>query len=210
MTNLKTKIQIPSISQTASHVIIGDVHGKYYAYWEILKNCGNKYNTIQVGDFGFKEEQEWHLKNVNNARHKINFGNHDDYTYLNHAHSLKNYSFANGIFTVRGAFSTDRWKRDEGVDWFANEELTYGEMIDALNVYCDIKPEIMVTHDCPHEVREHLFNIKDKSTTSNGLQAMFEIHQPRLWIFGHHHVSKNEVINGTRFICLSELETLAI
>ena len=68
----------------------------------------------------------------------------------------------------------------------------------------------MITHDCPHEARKQLFGIDEKSITTNGLQAMFESHQPDLWVFGHHHKSKNELINGTRFICLTELETMVI
>lgn len=49
-----------------------------------------------------------------------------------------------------------------------------------------------------------------KSQTRTMLQKMFEEHKPELWIFGHHHKSKDEVINGTRFICLDELETFEI
>jgi hypothetical protein len=34
---------------------------------------------------------------------------------------------------------------------------------------------------------------------------MFSIHKPDLWIFGHWHCDADEVIDGTRFICLNEL-----
>jgi hypothetical protein len=39
---------------------------------------------------------------------------------------------------------------------------------------------------------------------------MFEAHQPKLWIHGHWHVSRNAEYNGTRFICLEELGTIVI
>lgn len=72
----------------------------------------------------------------------------------------------------------------------------------------------MVTHDCPESVSLELF-IKNgnsiggttqfKTRTASALQTMFEIHQPELHIFGHWHNNVDQVINGTRFICLDEL-----
>lgn len=54
---------------------------------------------------------------------------------------------------------------------------------------------------------EQLFPYTDKSITRNLLQSMFEEHQPKLWLFGHHHRSKRKEINGTEFICVKELQT---
>lgn len=189
-------------------LIIGDVHGKINEYWKILNKW--KQNTIQVGDFGFSKEHIWHLKNIDPQKNKINFGNHDDYYFLDRPHSLNDFSFKDGIMTVRGAYSVDKAERTEGIDWWANEELTYQQMGYAVNQYAEFEPKIMITHDCPHSVREALFHIQDKSLTTNGLEAMFQLHQPDLWIFGHHHKSVNELINGTRFICLAELETFKL
>jgi Icc-related predicted phosphoesterase len=153
----------------------------------------------------------WHIDNIDCTKHRINFGNHDDYTYLNAAHSLGDWSVSkNGIMTVRGADSIDKYRRIEGLDWWPNEELNYDQMKHAIDTYILTKPKIMITHNCPREVSNDLFGIMEKSITTNGLQAMLEYHQPDLWVFGHHHKSKNEVINGTRFICLAELETLIV
>ena len=44
------------------------------------------------------------------------------------------------------------------------------------------------------------------SRTRQAFDAMMSIHRPKLWIFGHWHRSRNEMIDGTRFICLAELE----
>lgn len=202
----------PLVSGSSSPLlIIGDVHGKINEYWKILQKWDKRHCSIQVGDFGFSKQHDWHLKNIDHSQHQINFGNHDDYTYLYEPHSLSNWSISsNGIMTVRGAFSVDKAYRTENVDWWANEELNYEEMQRAIDFYIFNKPKIMITHDCPHEARQNLFGINEKSITTNGLQAMFENHQPELWVFGHHHKSKNEVINGTRFICLAELETMAL
>lgn len=186
-------------------IIIGDVHGKINQYSDLLKYYKGE-STIQVGDLGFKKHHEWHLKNLDSYKHKVNFGNHDDYTFLNEKHSLGNFSYKDDIFSIRGAFSIDKVYRIESIDWWSNEELSYGEMQEAIDAFIKQRPSIVISHDCPHSVREYLFKITDKSITTNGLQTMFEIHQPNLWLFGHHHKSKEKVINGTKFICLAELQ----
>jgi predicted phosphodiesterase len=191
-------------------IIIGDVHGKIDQYRKILKKH-KSFSSIQVGDFGFQKEHDWHMKNINGNQHKINFGNHDYYPYLFEKHSLENYSLINNeIMTIRGAFSIDKVYRTEGLDWFANEELNYGDMQAAIDFYEINKPRIVISHDCPHNIRNLLFGIEAKSITTNGLQIMLEIHKPDLWIFGHHHISVNEMIGGTRFRCLAELETMEL
>jgi hypothetical protein len=189
-------------------IIIGDVHGKLIQYHKILKDFPN-HSSIQVGDFGFQKHHDWHMENINANQHKINFGNHDYYPYLFETYSLENYSLINNeIMTIRGAWSIDKIHRTEGIDWFANEELNYGDMQAAIDFYETNKPRIVISHDCPHNIRKLLFGIEQKSITTNGLQVMLEIHKPELWVFGHNHISVNEVIDGTKFICLEELEVI--
>jgi hypothetical protein len=67
----------------------------------------------------------------------------------------------------------------------------------------------MVTHDCPESIARNLFlemKISFPSITRQALDGMLNIHRPNIWIFGHYHQSIDTVINGTRFICLNELE----
>jgi hypothetical protein len=45
-----------------------------------------------------------------------------------------------------------------------------------------------------------------QSQTRQAFQSMFKLRQPGLWIFGHWHASFDRVLDGTRFICLAELE----
>lgn len=187
-------------------IIIGDVHTKINNYWKILGK--HKTDSIQIGDFGFHKSHKWHMDNIDSSKHKVLFGNHDDYTKLYEEHSLGDFGMFNDeIFFTRGAKSIDKHDRILGLDYFSNEELSYFEMCDAVDLYEVRKPKIMLSHDCPFEVRRDVFNITDKCNTVNGLQMMFELHQPDIWIFGHHHKSKDIMINGTRFICLAELET---
>ena len=61
----------------------------------------------------------------------------------------------------------------------------------------------------PKRVPAARFNrtkINDPSRTRQAFQAMFEAHQPDLWVFGHWHHSFDGVLDGTRFVCLNELE----
>ena len=111
---------------------------------------------------------------------------------------------------MRGAFSIDAYIRTEGIDFFSDEELNYEQILEAVDCYNENKPKIVITHDCPHEVRKLLFGIEQKCITCNGLQSMFEGHKPDMWIFGHHHQSITKTILGTKFICLNELEVLKL
>ena len=188
-------------------LIIGDVHGMVDQYNRLIKNSDR---SIQVGDFGFAKQHEWHMKNCDPTKHQIVFGNHDDYGYLKSPHSLGNYSLTpEGIFTIRGAESIDKHHRIEGVSWWREEELNWSEANQVVESYMQLRPEIVISHDCPDSVCLQLFGYGG-SFTRKLLENLFQLYQPSLWIFGHHHKSKNEVILGTRFICLNELETFEL
>ncbi len=193
---------------------IGDVHCKCLEYKKIIDRCEQ---SFCVGDFGFKSEWDWFINNVYDPldnKHWINPGNHDYGRYLQHKllGSTGNHSYFEefGIFTVRGAESIDKHQRTEGVDWFSNEELTFTEQLQAFDAFTKFTPKIVISHDCPQTVMEKLFGYPDKSQTRQMLQAMFDFHKPDLWVFGHHHRSKDVQIDGTRFVCLSELETMIL
>lgn len=200
--------------------IIGDVHGKVERYKEITDNCDF---SICVGDFGFEKEwmnvyeyfNELQLNSQIYQSHWINMGNHDFIPLLMSEYSLKNFTWFKNekIFTVRGAESIDRHLRAEGIDWFANEELNYQEQLEAFDWYCKVKPQIVISHDCPQIALETMFKMGwtyGKSQTRTMLEMMFREHKPELWVFGHHHFSCEQNILGTRFVCLDELETLTI
>jgi len=80
----------------------------------------------------------------------------------------------------------------------------------ARELYRIVKPDIVITHDCPDEVGFRLlkpFQRKYENLTGWALQELFNIHQPKIWRFGHWHQSWNMNISGTDFRCLNELET---
>jgi predicted phosphodiesterase len=67
----------------------------------------------------------------------------------------------------------------------------------------------MVTHECPERLAHTHVHYYEKtqfpSITRQAFDTMFEIHKPELHIYGHWHKTMDRVIEGTRFICLGEL-----
>jgi hypothetical protein len=119
------------------------------------------------------------------------------------------------FFCVGGAFSIDKAYRTPGLDWWQAEELSYEEMNNVINEYERVKPEYVISHDCPKIIGEQIFG-KNSSTkifsnrTNMGLESMFEIHKPKLWIFGHWHDNQVKNILGCEFICLDELNYIDV
>lgn len=186
--------------------IIGDVHGYVEEYLNIISTCKK---SIQVGDVGFKHAYDKIIPFIENTDHKICFGNHDYYPYLNKSFSCGNFSFIDNIFTIRGAVSYDRYRRIEGVDYFLNEEMTYLEMSECFSLYEQVKPDIVVSHESPSIFKKEFYFTKD-SSTANFMDQLFKLHKPKMWIFGHLHESIIRTIEGCEFNCLNELEYIDI
>jgi predicted phosphodiesterase len=193
--------------------IIGDVHGKYKRYHEIIRETEHHPYSIQIGDFGFKYDT---LKNVDPKNHVFIGGNHDNYEVVNDVPNyLGDYGHMvnfNGIdfFYYRGAYSIDRQYRTIGIDWWEEEQVAIDQFIKARELYRDIKPYIMITHDCPQDIVLQMLKPGDRvfeNNTSWALQELFNIHQPKMWFFGHWHKSRQIQHGNTKFICLDELET---
>lgn len=166
---------------------------------------GNK--VFQLGDFGFRHEHEWLKANHPNFGYVV-FGNHDYIPMVEEPYSIGHFRYFPeiGVFAVRGANSIDRWVRRQGFDWFPDEELSYTEMQAAIDLYEQVKPRIVLSHDCPQSIARDEFKIRDGSLTRHGLERMFEIHQPEFWAFGHHHRELQVYEQNTMFICGPEAE----
>jgi hypothetical protein len=198
-----------------SITLIGDVHGKYKRYHEIIREKDRHPYTIQLGDFGFDYGTVF---NVDDQKHKIIGGNHDHYDRIIHIpHYLGDfgYSCLNGVnfFYYRGAYSIDRQYRTVGIDWWEQEQVTIDQFMKARELYRSTKPKIVISHDCPDDIGFRMLEPHQKkyeNITGWALQELLNIHQPELWIFGHWHNSKTIQYGNTKFICLNELETLQI
>lgn len=200
--------------------IIGDVHGKFGRYRELIRDVPF---SIQAGDMGvgFRALRGGEIKTLANppfdamteGRHLFIRGNHDNPSVCQqHAYWIRDGSTVDGIYCLGGAVSIDRAWRTEGLDWWPDEECSYADLQDMIDDYAAIKPEVVITHDCPASVANEIlaaFNmrkIEDGSVTRQALEQMLSVHQPRAWYFGHWHVSLSFVRGRTTFRCLNELE----
>ncbi|KKL57766.1 hypothetical protein LCGC14_2232120 [marine sediment metagenome] len=202
---------------------IGDVHGIFRSiperdieegYFDIIERLGNQ-KSIQVGDFGFGFCKK--ILPIWDINHRFIRGNHDDpaacQVHLNH---LGDYGVSeDGIFFVGGGYSIDvDWRKANAYMyphpiWWEDEEIAEVEFDKIIELYETTKPKIIVSHDCPSEIRNTLIdgNKPFRNRTSDGLlSVMFKVHQPELWVFGHYHESFDSTIGRTHFKCLAELE----
>jgi len=174
-------------------VIIGDVHGKSRSYVDIARKY--KY-SLQIGDMGFDYS---HMKILNYKKHKLFFGNHDNYDVFGDVpHNLGDYGFTElggrHFYFVRGGFSIDvegrlqAERRGHTKCWWRDEQLSMDQLTHTIDDYNATRPQTMVTHTCPQEIarmigksevlREFGFDPNTFRTHSQmALQACFEIHQ---------------------------------
>lgn len=204
---------------------IGDVHGLKNDLAIILQNIPNDISSvIQVGDLGvgFDQGQYWHnsldemLLSVNG---RFIRGNHDNPAQCREMKSwIKDGTVENDVMFLGGAWSIDYNYRTLGVDYWQDEELSSEQLYNALDVYNYVQPRVMITHDCPLTVSAEFFikrgksfsGVQYKTRTGNALEQMWQSHKPKLHVFGHWHHDVDEVINGTRFICLNEMSYVDI
>ena len=195
---------------------IGDVHGKIALLKILYERLPIDQMSIQVGDMGcgFVSIPQF------DDNRKFIRGNHDNPAIAReHVNYLGDYGYlpTHGLFYLSGAWSIDRDMRIEGRSWWRDEQLSYDELKNAIDIYETNHPKIVVSHDCPSEVSEYLLSTFDplfrsmgviRTKTGIALQQMLDIHKPDLWVFGHYHVSKEFWIKDypTKFVCLNELE----
>lgn len=202
--------------------IIGDVHGAFDSYfWTINKMHlpGDKIIdcSLQLGDFGvFNDRDIANLKKrkffTQADKHKIFRGNHDNPEIFGRIpNNLGDYGYLpdQEMFWVAGGWSIDRESRTEGVDWWRDEEISYDQLSRALQMFVDIKPKIMISHECPTAIKldalSNGYKLNITSRTEAALEAMFEAHKPDLWVFGHHHKRIERDLWGTHFVGLGEM-----
>lgn len=203
-------------------LFIGDVHGKYRQYKRIIRD---HINSIQVGDMGvgfFEPITGKPLANPYQAQmrkdgHRFIRGNHDNpHICKRHPQWIKDCTIQEEVMFLGGGDSVDKGIRVKDYTWWEDEQLSPDELATAIDIYKTARPRVMVTHEAPGMLADMMMAITGrkrmfpKSDTCKALQIMLEEHQPDIWIFGHWHTSFDRHINGTRFVCLDELESKEI
>ena len=200
-------------------IFIGDIHGQWKYYTGLIGNITHT-PTVQVGDLALGFPTYPYPKRIEGDNWFIR-GNHDNPAVIRkHPNYLGDYGYREDweLFYVGGADSIDKDWRIEGRDWWRDEELDYLTLdMKVLPMFERIRPRIVVTHTCPAAVTPILLKgVKNEwgyyppTRTERALQAMFEIYQPELWVFGHFHKEFDRRIDGTRFVGLNEFQMIEI
>lgn len=201
--------------------LIGDIHGEQSVY---LSHVADVPYTLQLGDL---DHDYSHLSALNADVHRFLPGNCDNYDLLrNDPHSLGDYGVWDvpdfgPIFYVRGAWSIDwRAKTDKDIirggvvvrkkDLWDDEELPPKMCYKAYDAYVAASPKFVATHTCPDSIFSLVSSVGKPSKTRTGttLEAMLQVHRPKMWVFGHHHVAFDREIDGTRFVCVNAFRFL--
>jgi len=180
---------------------IGDIHAQFETYEKLLWD----YETVQVGDYGMGFKTPPKPDPIDPLKDRFIRGNHDDPQKCKEdPRWIPDGHFDGQIFFIGGAESIDRAHRIEGVSWWPDEELSIGEFYQLTDEYVRIKPDIVVSHDVPDPICHYVLGrqIWDLSRTQQALGALWALHKPKLWIFGHYHKEFDATYDGTRFICL--------
>ncbi len=201
--------------------LVGDVHGLKYELSLLLDNLPEDVTeVIQVGDLGvgFGQGDYWHesldemFRNVNGFWIR---GNHDNpETCKEMSTWISDGTIKNDWMFVGGAWSIDKAWRTPSISWWPEEELSTQELEIIISAYDLVRPDVLITHDVARSAAEELLftegrplygKNKYRTRTAEALDVMFQIHKPKINVFGHWHFDVDEVIDGTRFICLNEL-----
>jgi hypothetical protein len=202
--------------------LIGDVHGYFDRYEKAIANSPP---SIQVGDMGvgFRRldgllEGEFyrnppHSKMVE-GNHRFIRGNHDNPAVCaKHSQWIADGTVEEDIMFVGGADSIDKQYRVKDYSWWEDEELSDAEFENIKKVYEYAKPRVMITHTAPTEATSTILQwvmgemrYGEPTRSEDWFQRMLAIHRPELWVFGHWHHSFDKEVEGTRYVCLAELE----
>lgn len=187
-------------------IAIGDVHGNVVHCDNVCRKNPN-HTIIQIGDLGvgFMPLSNFKLLPKN---FRFFVGNHDCRKIANKLEScLGDFGEHNGFFFVSGADSIDKAWRTEGINWWADEEITHAQAQECLTQWENSKAEILLCHDLPQSIAESYYLIYDKTLTRNLLQSMIELRKPKLVIYGHHHKPKRFTEKGIEYVGLGIDET---
>lgn len=206
--------------------ILGDVHGDRARCNKVYQKAQKKSpgsEVIQIGDLGvgFCEYEKrgdqglciWvptgkmDYKSFTDLPVLFKFfpGNHDNRKFCKAIpNCLGDYGiYKEKFFFVSGAVSIDKASRIPGLEWWDDEELTYGQLQECIDIWRNSTTKVILSHDGPQHVINKWFpKAKGTTNTRNALQVMIEERKPELVIFGHWHTAKDEVIDGVRYVCL--------
>lgn len=207
--------------------LIGDIHGDMDFHKRVINEAEEKgQHTLQVGDFGMGFGSVYNLnlelcESIDDihTRHKFIRGNHDKpLECRNSPMYLGDYGTftvdtGKKVFYISGAYSIDKDWRIPGKNWWHDEQLSESVFDECADLYFQVKPDIVITHDAPNCVLARMYAQRGNSfpsLTSKRLQDILFSHAPELWFFGHHHKTWFTYFGKTHFRCLTIGEVIDV
>jgi len=211
--------------------LIGDIHGRWPDYFSLLDRLNGP--SAQLGDhgWGFAGRPPYDDVGLAERGHTFFDGNHDNSAVCSEkANYLGRIGYRSPVFFIGGGFSIDWFQRTPGKNWWPDEQIDEATLARALDLYAQIRPRIVISHDAPTSAAVTLLNhmvSKERqekgyesgyyssklegvplSHTSKWMERMLMAHQPEFWIFGHFHASLDFQVKccDTQFSVLDELE----
>lgn len=196
---------------------IGDIH------------CNTAYKTkmtpgsIHLGDLcvtGYEDKFSFdNEKRFGTGKRFFIDGNHDYFPALkpdlmelqevatNLVYIPRGYVSGKTLF-IGGGESIDKDARTAGADWFPEENMSPRQFNRIIDI--DQKIEVIVSHECPGFIATWMKTYINPTSSHfrSGLEHIFEKFNPGLWIFAHHHISFDRVIENCRFVCVNTYESV--
>lgn len=159
--------------------ILGDVHGEFEFLPTILKDVPDDGQIIQIGDFGVYREYKdrWNkiAAQLDRFEKPIWFidGNHEEFPLFYDPDQIEPYKVpgwdrlmwiprglvleieGRRIGFMGGAASPDRYHRTEGLDWWPQEAISYGEFERMMQNEGPI--DFLITHSPPQRIVSKYF-----------------------------------------------------
>lgn len=95
------------------------------------------------------------------------------------------------LFTMGGGYSVDRFRRDEGVDWWPCEMPSEAEYATARKnlINCGMKVDYVLSHTAPTSVAENICKpVSEELELCDFLEWVKQNVAHRQWYFGHFHM----------------------
>ena len=160
--------------------------------------------------------------NVNEAKE----GNHDNpymckqdmVGYISDGTVEGDVMFIGGAWSIDNPVAPPGWyRRTAEIDWWFDEECSDEQFEQFYETYKQIKPRVMITHDCPASVSYKMFwgsgfiqGPVYPNRTSEWFDRFFAAHQPDEWYFGHWHKTMAFKDGRTMFQCVGELDYIDV
>jgi predicted phosphodiesterase len=216
-------------------LVAGDTHANLSHALKIVDAAQNRgcSKIIQVGDFGFwpgadrgfsylldKELQQVGINlyfiDGNHENHICLDQTNKDFYHPNYSPDLERiYHIPRGLvwewdsvsfLGIGGAYSIDKNRRREGIDYFPQEDITQGDYLraianfDTFSSHSDKnKIDVMISHDAPTGVnlfgeREHPDRYSQSISNRQFLREIAEVIKPAQIIHGHHHLRHTKML----------------